>query len=45
MPGRLIVLSNRIPTEAEPAGGLVVALHECLNEVGGLWIGSSGAPI
>lgn len=45
MSGRLIVLSNRIPTEAEPAGGLVVALHECLTEVGGLWIGSSGAPV
>ena len=40
--GRLIMVSNRIPTEAEPAGGLVVALHECLTQQGGLWIGSSG---
>ena len=43
--GRLIVLSNRIPTEAEPAGGLVVALHECLRKRGGIWIGSSGDPV
>ena len=41
---RLIVVSNRIPTEAEPSGGLVVALHDCLNERGGIWIGSSGDP-
>ena len=34
--GRLIMVSNRIPTEAEPAGGLVVALHECLTQQGGL---------
>jgi len=41
--GRLVVLSNRVPTQSEPAGGLVVALHDCLTERGGLWIGSSGA--
>ena len=40
MSGRLIVVSNRIPTEAEPSGGLVVALHDCLSERGGLWIGA-----
>ncbi|PVA08338.1 alpha,alpha-trehalose-phosphate synthase (UDP-forming) [Thalassorhabdomicrobium marinisediminis] len=42
MPNRLIVLSNRIPTDGPPSGGLVVALHELLAERGGLWIGSSG---
>ncbi|PZX15265.1 trehalose 6-phosphate synthase [Palleronia aestuarii] len=41
MPGRLIVLSNRIPTEGPPSGGLVVALHELLAERGGLWIGAA----
>ncbi|EAR52506.1 probable OtsA trehalose-6-phosphate synthase [Oceanicola granulosus HTCC2516] len=40
--GRLIVVSNRIPTEAAPSGGLVVALHEALESRGGIWIGSSG---
>lgn len=40
MTGRLIVLSNRIPTEGPPSGGLVVAIHELLAERGGLWIGS-----
>jgi trehalose 6-phosphate synthase len=39
MSGRLIVVSNRIPTEEVPSGGLVVALHEALSETGGLWIG------
>lgn len=38
---RVVILSNRIPTEAEPSGGLVVALHDCLNQRGGVWIGSS----
>ena len=38
--GRLIVVSNRIPTEAKPSGGLVVALHDCLSQRGGLWIGA-----
>lgn len=45
MPGRLIVVSNRIPTEAEPSGGLVVALHDCLTTEGGVWIGTSGTPV
>lgn len=40
MTERLIVVSNRIPTEEAPSGGLVVALHEALSETGGLWIGS-----
>lgn len=44
MAGRLIVISNRIPTEREPSGGLVVALHDCLNQRGGTWIGTSGEP-
>ncbi|KAA9007958.1 alpha,alpha-trehalose-phosphate synthase (UDP-forming) [Histidinibacterium aquaticum] len=39
---RLVVVSNRIPTDAQPAGGLVVALHEALESRGGVWIGSSG---
>jgi trehalose 6-phosphate synthase len=42
MESRLIVLSNRIPMEnTEPAGGLVFALHECLTQQGGVWIGSA----
>uniref|UniRef100_UPI0035C79A55 alpha,alpha-trehalose-phosphate synthase (UDP-forming) n=1 Tax=Palleronia sp. TaxID=1940284 RepID=UPI0035C79A55 len=41
MTGRLIVLSNRIPTSGPPSGGLVVAIHELLAERGGLWIGSA----
>ncbi|QQA41875.1 alpha,alpha-trehalose-phosphate synthase (UDP-forming) [Pelagovum pacificum] len=40
--GRLVVVSNRIPTEGTPSGGLVVALHEALEHRGGVWIGSSG---
>ncbi|WP_420380417.1 alpha,alpha-trehalose-phosphate synthase (UDP-forming) [Marivita sp.] len=40
MTGRLIVLSNRIPTAGPPSGGLVVAIDELLAERGGLWIGS-----
>jgi trehalose 6-phosphate synthase len=40
MSGRLIVVSNRIPSEDLPSGGLVVALHEALSETGGLWIGA-----
>ena len=39
---RLVVISNRIPTDAQPSGGLVVALHEALERHGGVWIGSSG---
>ncbi|CUH13025.1 Alpha,alpha-trehalose-phosphate synthase [UDP-forming] [Jannaschia seosinensis] len=42
-PGRLIVISNRIPTDEVPAGGLVYAIHEALNDIGGLWIGA-GTP-
>ncbi len=41
MAGRLIVISNRIPLGGPPSGGLVVALHECLDQIGGIWIGSS----
>ncbi len=40
MSGRLIVISNRIPTEAEPSGGLVVAMHAALCNHGGIWIGA-----
>lgn len=40
MSGRLIVLSNRIPAEGPPSGGLVVALHEALSEHGGIWLGA-----
>ncbi len=40
MAGKLIVISNRIPSEAAPAGGLVFALHETLRKIGGIWIGS-----
>ncbi|SDE02966.1 alpha,alpha-trehalose-phosphate synthase (UDP-forming) [Limimaricola pyoseonensis] len=43
--GRLIVVSNRIPTEEAPSGGLVVALHEALQARGGVWIGNSGARV
>lgn len=40
MAGKLIVISNRIPSEAAPSGGLVFALHETLRKTGGIWIGS-----
>ena len=40
--GRLICISNRIPTGANPSGGLVVALADVLTRTGGIWIGSSG---
>ena len=40
MTGRLIVVSNRIPTEDIPSGGLVVAIHEALCDRGGIWIGA-----
>jgi len=36
----LIVVSNRIPTDDVPSGGLVVAMHEALLESGGMWIGA-----
>jgi trehalose 6-phosphate synthase len=45
MTGRLVAVSNRIPTEAEPAGGLMVALHDCLSETGGLWVGAAAEPV
>ena len=45
MTGRLIVVSNRIPTGEIPSGGLVVALHEALSEAGGLWIGAHPDPV
>lgn len=44
MAGKLIVISNRIPSEATPAGGLVFALHETLRKMGGVWIGSHPEP-
>ena len=39
--GRLIVVSNRIPTDDVPSGGLVFAIHEALTEAGGIWIGAA----
>ena len=42
MTGRLVVVSNRVPAGGPPSGGLVVALHDCLKDQGGLWIGTSG---
>ncbi|MER5173237.1 alpha,alpha-trehalose-phosphate synthase (UDP-forming) [Thioclava kandeliae] len=43
MAGRLIVVSNRIPT-GDPSGGLVVALHDALLARGGTWIGADPDP-
>ena len=42
MTGRLIVVSNRVPSDGPPSGGLVVALHDCLTEEHGIWYGTSG---
>jgi len=42
--GRLIVVSNRIPTDEVPSGGLVVAMHEALSDQGGTWIGAHPDP-
>ena len=42
---RLFVLSNRIPTDETPSGGLVVALHDCLTARGGVWIGSASGSV
>ncbi|RYH03938.1 trehalose-6-phosphate synthase [Salipiger sp. IMCC34102] len=42
MTGRLVVVSNRVPSDGPPAGGLVVALHDCLRDSGGVWFGTSG---
>ncbi|XDA97869.1 trehalose-6-phosphate synthase [Sulfitobacter sp. LCG007] len=39
MSERLVVVSNRIPMGDHPSGGLVVALHDALSEIGGVWIG------
>ncbi len=39
---RLIVVSNRAPSDGPPSGGLVVALQDCLKARGGLWVGTSG---
>jgi trehalose 6-phosphate synthase len=45
-PGRLIVVSNRVPTPEKPgsstAGGLAVALDAALKKQGGIWLGWSG---
>ncbi|MEO1362264.1 MAG: trehalose-6-phosphate synthase [Pseudomonadota bacterium] len=38
---RLFVLSNRLPTGDSPSGGLIVALHDCLKERGGVWVGAA----
>lgn len=40
MSGKLVVVSNRIPTGSTPSGGLVVALHDALTLSGGLWVGA-----
>lgn len=37
---RLIVMSNRVPDSSMPSGGLVVALHQSLKAIGGIWVGS-----
>ena len=42
MTGRLIVVSNRVPSDGPPSGGLVVALHDTLTDRGGMWYGTSG---
>ena len=39
---RLVVLSNRMPLGDNPSGGLVVALKDQLEAMGGLWIGHNG---
>lgn len=39
------MVSNRLPTDEAPAGGLIVALHDCLSETGGLWVGSAPDPV
>ena len=40
MSGKLVVVSNRIPTGAPSSGGLVVALHDALTRSGGVWVGA-----
>lgn len=39
--GRLVVVSNRLPSGHSPSGGLVVALKDSLQKSGGLWVGYS----
>lgn len=39
---RLVVVSNRVPSAKESAGGLAVALQAALAEGGGMWFGWSG---
>ncbi|WP_370205255.1 alpha,alpha-trehalose-phosphate synthase (UDP-forming) [Pararhodobacter marinus] len=45
MTGRLIVVSNRIPSATGGAGGVIVALHDALSATGGLWIGAEADPV
>lgn len=40
MTGRLVVVSNRIPSGENPSGGLVVALKDAISRKGGIWIGA-----
>ncbi|SEN20894.1 trehalose 6-phosphate synthase [Loktanella fryxellensis] len=42
MTGRTVIVSNRVPSDGPPSGGLVVALHDCLRARGGVWYGTSG---
>ncbi|MCH4246221.1 MAG: trehalose-6-phosphate synthase [Acinetobacter populi] len=45
---KLIVVSNRVslPHPDQPsAGGLAVALHDALNEIGGVWLGWNGEQV
>lgn len=44
MAGRLIIISNRIPTNEHLSGGLVVALHDALGCTDGVWIGAHPDP-
>ena len=45
--GRIVVVSNRVPDplKAAQAGGVAVALSDCLARRGGLWFGWSGAVV
>lgn len=42
---RLFMVSNRLPTSGPPAGGLIVALHDCLTAQGGVWVGAAEDPV
>lgn len=44
MSGRLIVVSNRIPSGSNPSGGLVVAVGNAMENRDGIWIGAHGDP-